>query len=39
MDNENSNYEEAHGSGLISTIVFMIVAVVVMVALRYFLHY
>lgn len=39
MVNENSNYEEAHGLGLISTIVFMIIAVVVMVALRYFLHY
>ena len=39
MVNENSNYEKAHGSGLISTIVFMIIAVVVMVALRYFLHY
>lgn len=39
MDNENSNYKEAHGSGFISTIVFMVVAVVVMIVLRHFLNY
>lgn len=39
MDNENSSYKEAHGSGFISTIVFMIVAVVVMIVLRHFLNY
>lgn len=39
MENENESYKEAHGSGFISTIVFMIVAVAVMMALRYFLHY
>lgn len=39
MENENESYKEAHGSGFISTIVFMVVAVAVMMALRYFLHY
>lgn len=39
MENENESYKEAHGSGFISTIVFMFVAVAVMMALRYFLHY
>ncbi len=39
MEQENETYKEAHGSGFISTIIFMVVAVVVMVALRYFLHY
>ena len=39
MEQENETYKEAHGSGFISTIIFMIVAVAVMVALRYFLHY
>ena len=39
MDNENNSYKEAHGSGFISTIVFMIVAVVVMIVLRHFLNY
>ena len=39
MKNNNETYKEAHGSGFISTIVFMIVAVTVMIALRYFLHY
>ena len=39
MENENESYKEAHGSGFISTIVFMLVAVAVMMALRYFLHY
>lgn len=39
MEHENETYKEAHGSGFISTIIFMGVAVGVMVALRYFLHY
>lgn len=39
MENENESYKEAHGSGFISTLVFMVVAVAVMMALRYFLHY
>ena len=39
MENENNNYKETHGSGFISTIVFMVVAVGIMIALRYFLHY
>lgn len=39
MENENESYKEAQGSGFISTIVFMVVAVAVMMALRYFLHY
>ncbi len=39
MEQENETYKEAHGSGFISTIIFMVVAVAVMVALRYFLHY
>lgn len=39
MEHENETYKEAHGSGFISTIIFMIVAVGVMIALRYFLHY
>lgn len=39
MEHEIETYKEAHGSGFISTIIFMIVAVGVMIALRYFLHY
>ena len=39
MEQENETYKEAHGSGFISTIIFMVVAVAVMVALRYFLQY
>lgn len=39
MEQENETYKEAHGSGFISTIIFMVLAVAVMVALRYFLHY
>lgn len=39
MEQENGTYKEAHGSGFISTIIFMVVAVAVMVVLRYFLHY
>ena len=39
MEHENETYKEAHGSGFISTIVFMVIAVAVMIALRYFLHY
>ena len=39
MEYENETYKEAHGSGFISTIIFMIVAVGVMIALRYFLRY
>ena len=39
MEQENDTYKEAHGSGFISTIIFMVVAVAVMVVLRYFLHY
>ncbi len=39
MEQENETYKEAHGSGFISTIIFIVVAVAVMVALRYFLHY
>ncbi len=39
MEQENETYKEAHGSGFISTIIFMVVAVAVMVVLRYFLHY
>lgn len=39
MENENETYKEAHGSGFVSTIIFMIVAVAIMIALRYFLHY
>ena len=39
MEQENETYKEAHGSGFISTIIFRVVAVAVMVALRYFLQY
>lgn len=40
MDNKNDNsLKEAHGSGFISTIVFMIVAVAVMILLRHYLNY
>ena len=39
MENNNETYKEAHCSGFVSTIIFMIVAVAIMIALRYFLHY
>ena len=39
MENEKKNYKEAHGSGFLSTIIFMVVAVAIMIALKHFLNY
>lgn len=39
MDEEKNSLKEAHGSGFMSTIIFMVVAIAVMVLLRNFLNY
>ena len=39
LEEDKNVLKEAHGSGLISTLLFMAVAICVMVALRYFLNY
>ena len=39
LEEDKNTLKEAHGSGLISTLVFLAVAICVMVALRYFLNY
>lgn len=38
-ENNNSGLKEAHGSGVISTVIFMIVAIALMILIRYFLNY
>ena len=39
LEEDKSALKEAHGSGLISTLVFLAAAICIMVALRYFLNY
>lgn len=39
MDEEKNSLKEAYGSGFMSTIIFMVVAIAVMVLLRNFLNY
>lgn len=39
MNEKESSYKEAHGSGFWSTLIFMAAAIVVMVLLRHFLNY
>ena len=39
LEEDKNALKEAHGSGLISTLVFLAAAICIMVALRYFLNY
>jgi len=39
MDEDKDILQEEHGSGIISTLVFVVIAVVVMYLLRVFLNY
>ena len=39
LEEDKNTLKDAHGSGLISTLVFLAVAICVMDALRYFLNY
>lgn len=39
MENKENTYKESHGSGFISTLIFMVAAVGVMILLRHILNY
>lgn len=39
MDEKENTYNESHGTGLWGTMIFMAVAIVTMMLLRYFLNY
>lgn len=39
MDENNNELKESHGSGFISTLVFLAIATVIMILLRHFLNY
>ncbi len=39
MEEEKNSLKEAHGSGFMSTLIFMAVAIAVMIMLRHYLNY
>lgn len=39
MQTPESSYKDSHGSGVLSTMVFMAAVVLIMVLLKMFLHY